>query len=472
MGEKKRKSNAPLFPAYDSYWNKKKADYIAKNGYTIKIPGLEDVFKFDISASPTEAEEKLWKKKDYEALGPERTEEIRHIKQLRKETYLDMISDPSFQLSQARSTIIDKIDDLNDGAFTGAALSAIASVFASGATKEALRSIAGWGFGAASLLDFFNSLFTPERQLVNKKRDIDGITKENPFTKKARSKNVTKFIAGKSWPAFVIQGLQTTKELFGVGISLGPIVSLPERILGGTYRYMNGDPVTVVTPWGTKKKFVRDPLYSAEALATLNQFMHHTNDDYIGFMMILANLHSQILQPLFDRWNPISEIPNPMDIVVEASAAKSLISIEILEEVDPDALDKVAWPLTGTRFATLGELTEGTAEIAKQNFLNFCERQKDSLFGLTCAFNASEAAQNTLEAFCGRGEIMYDYTAWCKSLHAILDAGYDIPPDLNPQQKACFTDWLEAHEASGTSPSLPELVAYPKNNCGFELQTR
>lgn len=456
-------------PKTDDELARKKADYTSKYGYRINLPEIDDVFDFSWVPSPTDEEERQWRRKGHGDLSDERISEIEYVKRKRKEAYLAWIADPTPELLQSRASLINAIDDLQDGTFTGAALSAMASVATSGATKAALTKLSGWGFGAAALFDVVTGLLSPLSSRRKTKRKVDGTTKENPWTKKGRLRTVDKFVKGGMWPSFILQGLQTTRELFGVGLCLGPVISMPEKIASGAYRYMSGNPVTVRFPGGYSKTFIKDTAQSAEALALLNQFMHHTDDDFLNRLWLQASMTFQSAEAMFDVWNPFDEVPYMNYVYCEAQGVKSVLSREILEEVDPDALDKIAWPFNGQRVNNLMSMCERSREIATANFTNWCDRQKNSLVGMTVAFNASIGSQYAAEAFGGRGSVQGDYTAWTKAYHTMLEFGYWIPEDLAPDKLDCFIRWLEDHESQNTAPSIAEIVAFCRDVCGFEL---
>jgi len=72
-------------------WARRKADYVAKNGYTITIPGLSDIIKIRTEEPMTAQEHNWYKKKQWHNFSPKRLEEVREQKQKRKETFVSII---------------------------------------------------------------------------------------------------------------------------------------------------------------------------------------------------------------------------------------------------------------------------------------------------------------------------------------------------------------------------------------------
>ncbi|GAH54171.1 unnamed protein product [marine sediment metagenome] len=58
-------------------FDRKKADYVAKYGYEMNIPGFRDILKIGIDKPPTELELAKYKAKDVDALGGIRYDEIK-----------------------------------------------------------------------------------------------------------------------------------------------------------------------------------------------------------------------------------------------------------------------------------------------------------------------------------------------------------------------------------------------------------
>ena len=92
-------------------FNKRKADYVAKYGYTINIPGFRDVVKFDTTPPPNEYELERYKAKDVLALGFHRYEKIAEHMQAKRESFLRMMGSPTPTWINNIGTTMTFLDD-------------------------------------------------------------------------------------------------------------------------------------------------------------------------------------------------------------------------------------------------------------------------------------------------------------------------------------------------------------------------
>ena len=134
-------------------FTRKKAEYVAKYGYTMTIPGFSDIVKFDLTTPPSEAELKLYRKKDIKALGSHRYNQIKKLMQRKKESFLRMMGSPNPEWLMNIGTNMTFLDDINDSLGT---LAVITRTFAHVLPKtvgKALLGPAGWALTAADIVN-------------------------------------------------------------------------------------------------------------------------------------------------------------------------------------------------------------------------------------------------------------------------------------------------------------------------------
>lgn len=196
-----------------------------------------------------------------------------------------------------------------------------------------------------------------------------------------------------------------------------------------------------------------------------------TDDFEMTTHIIAANALSQMELTHAETVHPLDHIKKLHDVAIRAPTPEKGYLLEILEETDPDWRETVTWPSTGKTWSPINALINTTHENATNNFRKYAYRQKHNELGFIASQNACLAGMNTLQAIEGEGSVEYDYTAWSKSIHALLNAGYVPPTNLTGSQISCLTSWLEAHEEVGTCPTTPEVLTYAKYNCGWEFVT-
>lgn len=229
-------------------FKRRQAEYVAKHGYRYSIPGFDDVFHLGIEKSITPEEDKLWKSGRKDELSAERLDEIYYIKANRKRKYLDMLGSPAPEIFQSRAALLTSIDDAQDALTTLAVSGLVASRALPGAYRTAVLAGTGWVMIAAQCMNLATFVLTPENIAISRKRIQDNLTKDNPFNKKARVKLAKRLRSANVGVGAAIEIAQTTDQVFGVGISLGAVMSLPINILAGAARLISGKPVTVTFP--------------------------------------------------------------------------------------------------------------------------------------------------------------------------------------------------------------------------------
>ena len=232
----------------DDTLREKQRDYVEKYGYRYSIPGFDDVFHLGFEKPITDDEQLIWKRKAYNELPPGRYEELKYLKEKKREKYLDLLGSPQPEVFKNRGSIISSIDDAQDAMSVAACLGAVVAKTLPKVLGKAILGPVGWIAGAAELLDLATTYITPERRLIQEKRVRDQLTDENPWSKKARLKRARNLSKAHIGYGKLLEAGQVTKDVFGYGISLGAVMNLPLDILTGAARRALGQPVKVKYP--------------------------------------------------------------------------------------------------------------------------------------------------------------------------------------------------------------------------------
>lgn len=447
-----------------------KAKYIAENGYQITIPGFEDIFHLPIYEPLSRAEEKIWKAKNYELLGPARYEEIKYMKKRRKERFLSMLASPAPEIFNARSTIITCMDNAQDAMSTIAAIGKLAIPYLPRTIGTSLTGPLGWIMGTGELLNMFQTLMTPEMVPLQRKRITDKVTELNPWSKKARAKYAQKLRKGGLHAGDVIEALQTTDNIFGIGISLGMIMALPIDITAGNVRMLTGENVRVKYPWPDLGHWERMAKKALSGLANVLSFQTFLDATEKLSVLSSANIAAQIESVFSTAWNALDAVEDIHLIEVKAPAPTNILTLEVIEELGDIPENGVRHPQTGEKWSTYNEIFDAGYKPAIKNFRDFCVENRSNWHGFIGAANAVESSLHMIECFEGQGSVEIDYTAACKTMHAMHYLNYEFPPDLQPGQRDELGAWLDEHERRGTCPTTPETLNYAKTFLGFEFQ--
>ncbi len=448
---------------------KMKAAYIAKHGTSYSFPGIGEVLNYPFINPMTPQEDADWKSKRFDNFSDMRMEEMRFLKKKRKEAFLRMLSSPTPNILASRASIITALDNTQDAISTGVTVAKLASRALPKLAIKALSGPLGWVMATADLINLSRAVLSPELIPLQRKRQLDGMTTKNPYSRKARIKNSKRFIKGKIGKGAIIEAAQTSKDIFGVGLTLGPIFAFPYDALFGAVRTLQGKPSQVKMPipdWDFWKIIGKKAL---KALTVKWTYTVRTDDQDMFQDMLLANAAAQIESSAIDDFDTMEGFDDIGNTLVRAPAAENVLTREVLEEEGFNPDEGVAWPSTGKEWSTINEILETGLDIVKDNFDHFTDRNKNNVMGYHAAQNAGDAGLLLMENLAGPGEVDYDYTAPTKTLHALHDAGYEFPPEATSEQLAKFALYLDDYESIGQTPTTPDVLAYASNVLGFSF---
>jgi len=477
----------------DEAFAEKKAEYVAKNGYTITFPKIEDIIKFPIYDPMTDQERVLYKKRQYAQIGDRRLTEILAMKQEKREKFERMLASPTPAIARAWASIAQALDDAQDALLTVAVAGRIAARFLPRVLARFLLGPVGWiwliGEIMNALMQPFGCVFRP----MSCKRKMHRKLRRRA---KGLRANMKQFASKPGViPSFseAIQVAQVTKDVYGWGLSLGPIIGLASDLVSGSVRYARGEKVTMrrapgITEhyqaageeawkrirWKPRYKHRKHEDYCAKALKNMSVvygFKRRTDPLEETLLYIAAECAAIGAEPQMKEWNPYIEVEGLEHIYTEAPQLTDILWQEIFEEKGMDPDDFVAWPSLGKRWATYEEISASVAPIAADNFDFITNKLEDPYFPAIIEPCAIEAGLRTIALLEGEDAIEIHYHASMATAEMLLDHGYGFPTDLTEEKANEFMDWTIAHEEMGTRPTLRETLAYARNVLDFEFTT-
>lgn len=436
----------------------KKAAHNAEHGYTIYVPGFEDVIHLKYVPKLTEAEEIAWQKKDWSKFSSARLAQLADEKFRKKQAYQRMMDSPSPEILRARSSLMTSIDNAQDALGTLAVVGSIARVLAPRVIAGFIGGPVGWVITAATLLNMANKLLRLPAMPMTKKRKAQAATKKNPRAKKARCKLAKKLAAARINRFSAIEALQTTDNIWGVGICLGPIMGLGGDLMSGAVRTLMGDKVRV--SFGSPEFPKHEKVASAamKDLACATSSMADWADDEWSRLMILSNLASQMTTETSKDWNALDAVPDIDKIMVEAPKPTNPIVREVMQEAGHDPDEFVAWPTTGKRWSTYNEIGDSSSDVITQNYRDYEERTKNTWMGFVAGNNVSDACHGLIAQFEGVTSVGYDYIDASRFITGMYDAGLEFHPDTTDEQIRLMAETLEYTEGVGARLSAKRLM--------------
>lgn len=454
-------------------FDEKKKKYVEKYGYTVTVPAFKDIIKLFPFPPMTEEETALWRQRKYDQIPPGRLEQIRDEKARKKAKFLAIMASPSPKILRSAGAILTALDDLQDAVSTLACIGLITAAVVGGTTAAVLAGPLGWIVGASTALNIinpFSRLKGPKFRAYTGKHgkiDWEDVNKKNPFSKRARAtvaKNISKFKPGMG---NIVEALQVTDNLFGVGLCLGPIVGFVQDTLAGHTRMLMGQKVKIEMAPGWKPKHLATASNALRAASVV--FGHRWESDFMDetYSFIAVNLALQVLAPYLEEYNPMEEIEDLATYEIEAPRPTDILILEIIEEAGY-TLDEVCnWPQNGKRWISYGELAEKTAEQATENLRHYAEENKHSALAFIAGQNAHDFALHSLAAWEGEEQVRIEYLPSSRILITILYNGWCYPDDIRMDQVRKFEDWVYVHEYMRTVPSGKEIWHYAEKFCDF-----
>lgn len=441
-------------------FEKQKKAYELEHGYSITVPGIEDIIKINWTKPMTPDEEMWYRQKKWHLFSSKRLADLRELKAKKKERYNAMLASPQPKILRSAGSILTAADDAQDAIST----LAVAGKLAMKAAPKILGKILTGPVGAlttmSDALNMVQAMGTFCMAPMMGKRSSEKMTKTSPRHRKSKLKRAAKL---KNWSpnkGDALQLLQTTEQVFGVGISLGPIMGFVQDIAAGAVRTALGQKVTI------KEKPPKDDMWiwgfdpGLKAVSTLWGFIHETDEDEILLTMAVEQLAYQHQQFKNAQWNPLEQVDFSDGIEIRAPWPKNPITQEVIME-GPEPPERVlAWPQTGTMWANMEELEEVTTETATKNLTSFMDRNKHSwkgYLGGLCAVNGADYAMASAE---GEENLEYDYSVPSKVATMLLENQIMLDPDQPDDRFDLLNAWLEDLDANNDTPALKDIVAF------------
>lgn len=521
----------------DDKFELEKAKYVQEHGYVITFPRLGDVIHVPIIKPMTPEESYLYYSGRKKEIPTSRLIELTAIKMRKKERFDRMISSPTPKIVRSYASIMQAVDDAQDAIITLAAIGRIACKFLPRFLSRFLMGPIGWLWLIAELM---NALMSANACALNPrgcKRAARKRLKGMPAAKRAKFKGMKatlkvgakgyseKLKAGVSrygksggfLPSFseAIQALQVTKDVYGWGLSLGPVIGLATDLASGGFRWARGEKVVFRSPptdieiyrkaadrvnnyarWKRpKRKMTRMEfeVWKDNKIASGTWGVRSKQDDLIARAAKMHTTYGGVLRRtdwmeeallytsweivqtgarnVLDYWNPLEMIDGLEHVEIEAPTCKCPLTEEIFREagMDPDLY--VAWPSLGKRWATLEEISASTAPIAAANFEHFEENCPNGSLNYIVRESVDNGGLLAISNLLSEEVIELEYHATIAITEMLLDHGYSFPLTITEQQIYDFGFWTAAHQASSTRPSLWETLGYARNTLGFEFTT-
>jgi len=448
----------------DEEFKEMRVKYVAKYGYSIRIPDFDDIIITDMYQPMSEAEKKLWKQRRYKDIPPYRLAEIRKHKDKKRERFLGMLASPTPDILMNIGSIMTSLDDCQDALITLGFLGRVVLALVPKVVGRVLLGPVSWLITAAELLNFATVATGLVNPTMKGKRAVGNLVDKNPLGVKAKALRAKKLLQFMPDSADIIQGLQVTASVFGFGICLGPIIGLAQDLISGFVRTLMGDEVIFNAPNFAITNMLGLACQSLLGSSYLMSFGYQTDEPMITDAMLAAYLGNQVLAPYLKEWNPIDNVKDIQNINFMAPIPKDPLTIEIIEEAGLDVLSTCGWPNNGQMWTKIGDFWEYGKDIATQNVHHMMDINKGNRRGQAIGVLCKEVAFHSLANLVGEENVVYDYTATTKAINVMFHAGYSLSEHTSPAQLGVLEGWLDELDAIDDGPTWKELSLFCTNN--------
>lgn len=456
----------------DEQYLKAKAKYVAEKGYTITVPALSDIFHFGKTKPMDEQEKYDWRKKRWDNFSYERLEELRIDKDHKKDRMMAMLASPTPEVFSKLGAILTAVDDAQDAISTIGAIARITRKIAPKVLGRLLSGPIGALLTVNDILNLVTALGTLGTFAGFGKKTKDIFTSSNPFSAKAKIKRWRKAY-GVGWkPTFadVIQAAQTTDQIFGIGISLGPIVGFAQDIFHGMVRQSVGQKVTIRFSPHSVPEWVKLSYRVIKSSTTFLSLPWKSPDDDILLIMQAQAMAQETIMPYQQEWNPLDMVSNIAGSEIHCPVPDHPTTLWAMEELGINVQDVLGWPIIDKVWASPDELTEVYAPLVTQGVQDFVTRHNHDSMGVLATSLVADSAMYQMANLVGEEDVEYDYTVASKLASSLLLA--NIIPELTDKQDpaalALVNDFINYRESIG-EPIKATYFYYWASHRGFKF---
>jgi len=424
-------------------FERKRAAYVAKYGYTMHIPGFSDIFKIGLDYKPTEREVELYRKKDIEALGFDKYDQIARTMKKKKQAFLRMMSSPNPRWMNNIGTTMTFLDDINDSAGTLSFVARSAALALPKAVGRYFMGPAGWALTLAEVVNVAMTIARSPLDRISRKSYLARGYDMNPFSKDAKVAGSKRLKRLKPSKGEMIELLQTTNSMFGIGLSLGPIVGAFLESFTGPFRVLQGKKVTVKWPIPDFSYFERVAMTSitvADALAFGDDEL--SEEDHTKIYLV-SEMATHVLHPIFEEYHPLDRIVGLENIILTPPRVTDPLTKLLFaeENIDPDEF--VGFPGAEDTNGSANELMDLGVESGPTGLYNYAKRNRNTDMGVLGMQAANNFAENALALWEGPDQVTTEPNAVLKACLKIIEAGWYFDERTTYRQTANFIRFVK-----------------------------
>lgn len=445
----------PKFTSDD--FEKSLANYQAKYGSSINVPGFEDVIHWRpraiISNEDMAAHVYAQKRGLPSPLSPDQISTLAS-KKLR---FLRMLQAPETWVQRQAAAVLTATDNAEDALITFSVLGRLARYAAPKALGR-LAPIVGWAQVGSDVLNLFNVAGQLTKKAYATKRMLEKNLDNNPFHKKfyaQRTRNLSK-----TWPGLgeILEIAQTTDQIFGFGLCLGGIMGTVNDVLTKGIEQVAAAAANVAVTAqypSAYREIWADAINSASIVWNAKDWV----DEQTLAQVTIAASHS--MEALMPTWLQV-ESPEFLEILRSAGQSQKpayRVDTKYLLDafgVDPDATPQ--WPMFDAITVDLEDLAYTYAPRIKDNFQTYLNQNQESPGAQIAAQAATDLHATVIQTFSDDHVAQVSQTAIAGTVKDMAISTLLIPQETPQTTIDKLASWIQNYERQhGSQPSIKDI---------------
>lgn len=441
-------------------FKKLKADYVAKHGYTMTVPGLSDIIVLNLEEPMTAAETDAWKRRDWKYFSPVRYEGIRLMKKKRKDKFLAMLASPSPHVVNNAGSLMTSIDNAQDALATLTYIGMLAIKTAPRILGGLLGGPVGWCAWASEMLNALQYFWRGKVPVLSSQTAMWKAEHASTVSRKARVKMAAKTMKWAPDKYRIIEGAQVSKDIFGIGLCLGPIVGFAIEAIAGPYRRLLGQKVNVKVPWPDLDYWTRTAQLCTVGTVVYAGSGLQTDPEEVLLIAAANYLSGQELAVGLQGWNALDNVENIDEIEKMAPVPTNPLTLEVIEEEGINVADVIGWPHSSKPWALLTDVMNELDQPCNQFQDDFIELHKSDWWAYAFGALNNDATCQTFTLAEGEGQVEYSYTATAVVGQVLTNL--KLCPDVNtpPEKMQAFADKIDIWEAMEIKPDIRLIMDF------------
>ena len=396
-----------------------KQAYVQKYGYVIKIPEFDDIVHLTPTQLMTPAEIKARKSRQLQ----------------------NILASPSSEWYKSYASAMTWIDNVQD---TSSIIYPTFRMLVRWAPRVFSRflPVAGWTLLAFDVLQLLNTYMRNPITPMAGKRSVCEVVKSNPFSKQSQFKRMDRI---RNWdPKFsdLLQVLQTTDNIVGVGLSLGAIVGFFSDMAHGLYRYASGDRVRFATELPPLNLYELNASAANKAAAILNTTGQTFEDTDHFWWLATQSAATTILTPVVEQYDLASMVTDPLKTIIDAPEPTDPITIDVIREAGLSVQDGVRWPIDLSKKLPMQDFSDYVIQHSREVFTDFCLRHSHDWYGFIAAGFQDQSVHDLLDALEPGSEVLEENTPFIQVMFIMIKNPILPRFDTNPTSWQKFAKWV------------------------------